>query len=348
MSNLPKNYEKILIGVAAVAALGFGAWGYLSYSSATADLAYTPKGSGGGNASIPAYANAVGAVNSLRSDFVLTQAKDGDRPVDFFVGVALFANKNDLANPIDLYKGTPLFEKIPNKWWLDTGADPGYANSPDRDDDGDGFSNREEFEAHTNPKDPNDFPALIDKLVYVQDKSIRWYVKYGFDSGETWAPALVGNTFDNRKLANRVTDPMLKAGDTFFTKGDFKDRFKFTGITSREVTSERTHSVETRKIAQFEELKPNKKGVKYESEQGLVDAELDSHAYYDRSAVIELHANGQNGKQLVVEEGTKFALPFDAAEKSYLMKTITPNSIQVEYTGKDGSTKTLDLAKGTH
>jgi hypothetical protein len=347
MSNLPKNYEKILLGVAGVAALGVAALGYMKSSAVSTDFAFSSTGKGGKDATIPAAVETAKAMASLKGDTVIKQDMQGDRPVDFFVGVALYANKNDLNNPVDLWKGQPLFPPIPNRWWIETGADPGYANSPDRDDDGDGFSNMEEFLAKTNPKDPNDVPALVNKLVYVQDKSTTWYVKYGFDSDGKWDPTFLGNTADKKPLKNRVSaESMLAPGDTFFTSGDFAGRFKFTGFTKREITSPRTKQTQEYSIAQYEDTKPNKKGTKYESQQSLADAEIAANAYYDRTAVVELKAIGNEGKNFEVEEGTKFALPPGAPEKAYLMKKVTPDSIEVEFTGKDGATQTLEFKKG--
>jgi hypothetical protein len=48
-----------------------------------------------------------------------------------------------------------------------------------------------------------------------------------------------------------------------------------------------------------------------------------------------------------VKERTKFALPPDAPEKNYLLKKVTPGSIEVEYKDANGQTQTKEIAKGT-
>ncbi|MDB6076520.1 MAG: hypothetical protein JWO82_267 [Akkermansiaceae bacterium] len=348
MSNLPKNYEKILIGVAGVAALGLAAVGYLKSSAVTTDFAFASKGKGNNDPTIPEAIDTTKAASSLQSNQVFEQTLDKDRPVDLFVGVALYANKNDPNTPVDLDSPAlpPLFPPIPNSWWSKTGADPSYANSPDRDDDSDGFSNKEEFEAKTNPKDANDVPALINKLAYVQDKSTMWYVQFGFESEGKWSPRFTGVTPDKKKLTNRVSaEAMLAVGDTFFASGEFAKRFKFVEMTNKEFTSERTKNTSTVQVAIYEDLKPNKKGTRYESRYGLPDAELEANAYYDRIAILDLKAQGNEGRHFEVEEGTKFSLPPGGAEKNYLLKKVTPESIEVEFT-KDGTAQTLEIKKG--
>ena len=61
---------------------------------------------------------------------------------------------------------------------------------------------------------------------------------------------------------------------------------------------------------------------------------------------LELEALGQQGKEFKVEENTTFALPSDGAKKDYLLKTVTPESITVEYTDAAGEKKSVTISKG--
>jgi hypothetical protein len=306
----------------------------------------TPKN----DPSIPEAAATAAASSSLKLNRAFEPAEDAGRPVDLFVGVRLFADKNNPNEPVDISGAGQkvIHEGIPNKWWVDTGADPTFANSPDRDDDGDGFNNREEFEAKTNPVDETSVPALINKLAYLKDESVMWYVQFGLESGGKWAPKFTGLAPDGTtKLANRVSAvAMMNPGDIFFADGVMAKRFKFNQIIEKEVTSERTKLTQKVKFAQYEDLKPNKLGEKYESQYGLPDAQLIASAYYDRTAVLDLRAIGYEGKEFKVEERTKFALPPDAPEKNYTLKKVTPEAIQVEYTDAAGATQTLEIKKG--
>lgn len=350
MSQLPKNFEKILLGVGGVAALAFAGLGFMKSSAVDADFNREVNTTGGKEIEVPQAPATSKAVSSLTSDRVIEKIEADGRPVDIFVGIPLFFDKNNPNVPVDPLstKMKEVHSGIPNKWWIETGANMTFADSPDRDDDGDGFSNREEFEAKTHPVDKASIPALINKLAYVKDESTMWYVQFGLESGGKWAPRFVGVTPDKKtKLQNRVSAvEMLSPGDNFFKEGEFTNRFKFTGLEEREVTSEKTKLTQKVKFALYEELKPNKKGAKYESQAGLPDAELEAKAYYDRTAVLDLRAIGFAGKEFKVEEKTKFALPPDAPEKNYMLSKVTPQGVEVTYTDADGKTQTREIPKG--
>ncbi|MEK7954272.1 Amuc_1099 family pilus-like system protein [Luteolibacter soli] len=349
MSKLPKNFEKILLGVGGVIAVTCAGLGFMKSNAVEADFNRTASTTGGKEIDIPEQEATSKAVSSLKSDRVIEQAEANSRGVDLFVGIPLFADKNNPNIPVDPMspKMKPVHEGIPNPWWIKTGANMTFADSPSRDDDSDGFTNREEYEAKTDPIDPKSIPALIDKLAYLKDESTMWYVQFGLESSGKWAPKLTARTPDKKKVENRVSAvEMLDVGATFFKEGALANRFKFTGIDEREVTSQKTKLTQKVKVGHYEDLKPNKVGQKYESQAGLPDAELEAAAYYDRTAVLELRAIGYKGKEFKVEENTKFALPPDAPEKNYTLKKVTPEGIQVEYKDADGQTKTQDIAKG--
>lgn len=347
MSKLPKNFEKALVGVAGVAALGFAALGFMKSSAVETDFSHSVKGSGKDDVSIPEAPATAKATNSLTSNRTIEAGEDGGRKVDLFVGVPLFANKNEPNKPVDPYTSPMVHPPIPNLWWIEHHADMTYANSLTRDDDGDGFTNLEEFEAKTIPTDAKSVPALVKKLAYVKDESTMWYVQFGLESGGKWAPRFVAQTPDGKRLQNRVSAvEMMSPGDTFFKDGAMAGRFKFTEMIEKDVTSERTQLTQKVKFAQYEDLKANKAGEKYESQYGLPDAELTSHAYYDRTAILDLRAIGYEGKNFKVEERTKFALPPDATEKKYLLKKVTPQTIEVEFENAEGTKETLEIPKG--
>jgi len=347
MSKLPKNFEKALLGAAGVAALGFAALGFMKSNAVEEDFNRSVAGNGKDDPSIPEAVATAKAVSSLASDLVIQPAEDEGRPVDLFVGIPLFADKNNPNEPIDLIDGKEVHAGIPNRWWIENGADISFANSPDRDDDNDGFSNREEFEAKTHPVNPKSVPALVNKLAYLKDESTMWYVQFGLESGGKWAPKLVALTHDKKKLVNKVSAvEMISPGDTFFKDGAMAGRFKFKEIIEKDVTSEKTQLTQKVKFAIYSDLKPNKEGLEYESQYGLPEAELNAKAYHDRTAVLELRAIGYEGKEFKVEERTRFALPPDAKEKNYLLKKVTPEALEVEYTDASGAVKTLEISKG--
>jgi hypothetical protein len=348
MSKLPKNFEKILVGVGGVCAIGFAAMGFMKLGAVETDFAATVPATGKNEAGIPEADATAKAVASLTANRNIEAADAAGRPVDLFTGIPLFVDKNNLTDPVDPIGGTRIVHPpIPNKWWIETGANMTFADSPQRDDDGDGFSNLDEFEAGTQPVDAKSIPPLIYKLAYLKDESTKWYVEFGFESEGKWGPKLLGQMPDKKPFTNRVgAAEMLSPGDSFFIdKQPFQNRFKFLGIVQKEVTSKRTGLTQNVNVAEFEDLKPNKKGTKYQSQYGLPDAEIDANAYYDRTAVLDLQAIGESGKEFKVEEGTTFALPPSAAEKKYLLKSVTPEGIEVEYT-EGSEKKSVSIPKG--
>lgn len=66
---------------------------------------------------------------------------------------------------IDILQGDEeIFPGIPNSWIKEHRLDYSDAKLPERDPDGDGFTNMEEFQAQTNPLDPASRPAGWTKL----------------------------------------------------------------------------------------------------------------------------------------------------------------------------------------
>jgi hypothetical protein len=184
-----------------------------------------------------------------------------------------------------------------------------------------------------------DDPVLaLNALRYVREESTMWYVTFGLGSQGTWAPKLQALPAGGRLESNRVSAlEMLKPGDTFFKDGFMAGRFKFIGMVEKVVVSERTKLSQKVKFAQYEDLKPNKKGERYESQYGLPAAELTKKAYYDRTAVLELE-----GREFRVEERTGFTLPQGG---DFFLKQVTPERVVVEVTGVDGKVVVREIAK---
>lgn len=170
----------------------------------------------------------------------------------------------------------------------------------------------------------------LNALRYVRDETTMWYVKFGLESGGKWAPKIELLQLGRGKVqTNKISAvEMISPGDTFFKEGLMAGRFKFLGIVEKVIVSERTKLSQKVKFAQYEDLKPNKKGERYESQYGLPDARLTASAYYDRTAVLEFA-----GKEFKVEERTGFTLPNGG---DFFLKQVTPERVVVEVVGADG------------
>jgi hypothetical protein len=182
---------------------------------------------------------------------------------------------------------------------------------------------------------------LLGDLRFVRDESTMWYVQFGLESGGKWAPKFTGLQADGTKLSNRMSAvEMLAPGDVFFNGGAMAGRFKYLGIVGRDVTSPRTGLTQYVKFAQYEDLKPNKKGELYESQYGLPDAQLEASAYHDRTAVMEFQ-----GKEFKVEERARFSLPPGGGGQEFFLKQVARDRIVIEFMGADGKVNKREIAR---
>lgn len=345
MSWFSKNYQKAVLGGAVVIALGLAYWGWSDYSGVGTAFAAGLKGQGNNNAAVRDGDRIPMAMASMKRDRTWVQALDGDRPVDLFVGIPLFVRSSS-PEPIDLrgLKTAPVHPPIPNTWWLDNHLDPGFADSPNSDPDHDGFSNLEEFNAKTDPNNPLDYPSLITKLMYVKDESLTWVLRPGFGSEGSF-PFI----YKDSKGGTNKTEiaAMVAPGGLFFSKAPMSNRFKFLSSEVRKEVNKRTTLEKEITIVKIEDQRPNKKGMIYEIPAPLAEERMNEHVKYDRTAVFSLEALGMTGKEFRVEENIMFSLPPENPKKEYLVKTITPDSVVVEYSTPSGEKKTAELVKGT-
>lgn len=344
MSWISKNYEKALLGTAVVLALALAWFGWSKFSQVDEDFSSKLIGTGADAVAVKDADLIPKAQSSHASDHGWPQATtDKKRPIDLFTGIPLFMRAGG-GDPIDPLNDPPIHEPIPNKWWLENHIDPGYEDSPNRDPDGDGFSNLEEFTANTNPNDPKSVPALIAKLTYLRDESIAWVIRPGYESGGSF-------TFkyqDSKGGTNQTNAAaMIAPGALFFPKAPpMPERFKLLSSEVRREMSKTTHNEVEVTWVKIEDQKPNKKGMTYEFPAPLSEDRMKEYQKYDRTAVLALQALGMGSKEFKVEEFTPFAVPSDAAAKDYLLKAVSPASVTVEYTAPDGSKKTVDIPKG--
>jgi hypothetical protein len=99
-----------------------------------------------------------------------------NKPVPLFKAVLLVLKSDQPEQPIDMFLEQPQIRSpLTNKWFRENNLPMinGVAaylipNICELDADGDGYSNREEFEKGTNPKDADSHPPFTDKLFLVQ------------------------------------------------------------------------------------------------------------------------------------------------------------------------------------
>lgn len=361
-ANMSDNYEKVVLVLALLIALGLG--GLVYSKSGQVEEDFPALGGGGGKAEAPPNQKAVTQANEAvdaPQEWKQGVTKD-KRPVDLITGRKLFMKQGD-TDPVDL--GDPdyqmVHEGIENGWWIENRIDPGWANAPDLDPDGDGFSNREEYDAKTDPNDFTSHGALITKLRLSKLDKTPFYLTYS--SHTAFGAVKPEDTFQfrvetinplNPRQKLRNSSDLIPAGDpqasVFFTKkGAAQLRFALDSVEHERRENPRTKAMEDVYTATLTDLSPNKKGKKYKVEKGTKTGRF----IRDYKATLFLDAIGQKGVDIVVEENESFALPHDeaAADKPYRFKEVRnqgqagQEEAVIEYT-ENGESKELVLKIG--
>jgi len=343
MSWFSKNYEKAALGGTMVLALGLVYLGWAQFNDVAQDFGNSLQGSGPNHSAVAGADLIPKTRQSMTQDRTLTPALDGERAVDLFTGIPLFIKSSAPDQPVDLLKDAPVHPPIPNVWWIQHHLDPGFADSPDRDPDHDGFSNLEEFLAKTDPNDSKSIPQLISKLRYVKDESLTWVLRPGYPDGDKFSFIYA----DSKNRSNKIpAGGMIDPNALFFDKEPMAQRFKLLGHEVRKEISKSTKVEMEVTWVRIEDQRPNKKGVVYEIPAPLNEERKNEHLKYDRSAVFSLEAIGLNGTEFKVEENTTFALPPDSPKKDFLLKKVLPGAVTVEFTDGQGVLQTVEIQKG--
>lgn len=342
MSWIKENYEKAALGGAAVLLAGIGAVTFLG-----GDKQVSAKAMAYDHSDDPGTERLsdLAAVLEVRSAHASIRPKVvSGREVDAFVGQALYQSENS-DQPIDLYESGPVHAGIANAWWREHQLDPTFANAPERDADKDGFTNREEFEAMTNPVDPSSHPSLLAKLtgdgVGVFKMQMRWSV---FDS-ET-----ITIYYQDTKRA-RFNERVTLGGEFFARENDSVNaRFK--------IAAEQTKATDVRGRQQdayvITDLASRYKGTDREKVTLLRRGPKSGgfNEIQDKSVNLRLHALGKSGESFEVNEFEKFALPYDPAAKvkPFQVTQIAPvtgqkdvYNVVIQGPGKDGVSETREF-----
>lgn len=342
MSWFSSNYEKATLGGATAIALALGWLGWSKLNSVEEVFANGISGRGNNNPAVQDADLVPKALQSLKLDRNWVQASSGERPVDLFTGLVLFVKKDQPERAIDMLVDSPIHPPITNQWWIQHRIDPGLADSPKQDPDDDGFSNLEEFNAKTDPNNNKSFPELVAKLTYVGDETVTWVIRPSFEIDGKFPLSYE----DSKRQTNKTpSGEEVGAGELFFKKGPMQNRFKMLGSETRKQMNPRINAEEEVTMVRIEDQQKNKKGVIYEFLSPLTQERRDDFLQYDRTALLQLQAIGQEDKTFKIEEFNRFELPGDPAKKSYLLKKVSVDSVVVEYKAADGSTQSIEIKK---
>lgn len=163
MANKEAKYDKVLLTLSAIAALGVSGTLYMFKSSFPETLVF-PKVQPQKDFGVIPQAEVVAAVDRLQKPYEWVAPVRQNKPVPLNKSVTVVSKAGVL---FDLFvENPPLRPPLTNKFLRDNDLEYLSPNVGELDPDGDGFTNQEEFEAGTNPKDPKSHPPVTKHLYF--------------------------------------------------------------------------------------------------------------------------------------------------------------------------------------
>lgn len=180
MQNRKGKYEKVLLGLAAVIALGVA--GYLVWTSNSFSERLTRKqGNSRNDPGQPPTATVLETMKILQEKVTWVSPVINGKPVPLNKSVLLVKKGDQL---FDLQLEEPQLRPPMTNSFLVSNNIPNILspNVGELDADGDGYSNLEEFEKKTNPQDANSHPPFTDKLVLKRRITYDYIIKLNSSS----------------------------------------------------------------------------------------------------------------------------------------------------------------------
>lgn len=201
MDWLKKNYEKALLGAAALillAAAGWVIWQSMAFPEMFADRNSTKPAD---NKVVQPDVAPIDGAATVVAEPRPWSPRDGS----LLVSRPYVVKDGALFDPLE--GGEDLHPPIKNAWLIRYNLDYADAGVKDQDPDQDRFTNLEEFLAGTDPTDPKSTPPFYTKLRLVKFDPKPFRLKFGGtpDDGQTF-------TINTRDLGGRTQ--FLKIGDT--------------------------------------------------------------------------------------------------------------------------------------
>ncbi|MFC5051003.1 Amuc_1099 family pilus-like system protein [Rubritalea spongiae] len=319
MSWIEENYEKAALGGAVAILAGVAALSFIGKDDVSAKALSFDRND---DPSVEALAEVSSVLESRSAPAQIREKIVSGREVDLFVGQALYV-KEGQSTAVDLYDSENVHQGIANAWWRKYGIDPGYVNSADRDYDKDGFTNREEFVAKTNPADSSAYPNPIAKLepqgVEVFKMQMRWSI---FNADQI---TLYYQDTKKRRFNERVS-----VGDAFFARDEegIKGRFTLVGKVEDQAGP-------GGRVQDGYEIKDNTPRYKGEDREKFTvwrrgDKPGGFTEVQDLSVEFRLKALDKDNESFIVSEFETFSLPYDqnATERPYRVESIDPRGDQ--------------------
>lgn len=348
MSWMSENYHLAALGVGVLTLGGLGYLGYSALNETEEQLALSGS-SKGKTVTVPRLTELKNTAVSVAEIDEVAQPTFEDRNINMFTSVDLFVREGSLQEAIDLLEQPPIHPGYDNQLWVDSGVDPGFSDAPDRDHDGDGYSNGEEFDFGTDPADPKDFPALVHKVKVGKIETTKWYLMLNSTLGNGRFQLKYQQQDPAGKLSEiRMRgDENVKVGGVFFKKEPAQNRFKLVNIGEREV--KRGGAATKQKTATVEDLKPNRMGEQFKVLFRPKGDELKNSFRFDDIVHFRVDAAGLSGESHPTELNRSFEVETNGKKSSFKLLEVKrnpdqePTSVVIEYLDSKGEQKTREI-----
>lgn len=225
MEAIKTKYDRILLGLFALVAIVIGAYTLLKALSFK-DQFPPPSKSGKELAELGGtQTNAVTeTIAALTTEFKREPLKIKDKTVDLMISTPVIKTLDGNTIPVLDPTAAQIRPPIDNAWLYANDLDITREDVASQDLDGDGYTNLEEFEGKSNPRNRTDVPPFYTKLKYTECVKEPLSLKFGvYNGGEISLQKITGET---RKGA------FFKVGEDF----PVDKRFKAISVEKRPMT----------------------------------------------------------------------------------------------------------------
>ena len=331
MEWIKNNFEKLLLAVGGLFALITGGWLSLSAFS---------ESEGGGKDKVVErselgpdktadIAKALTDLTAFADKPVWSSVKLGPhQSIRAFTASPMLAKAgvDDAIRMLD-EAATPIREGVTNWWLYENGLDITRDDILKLDTDNDKFTNLEEFQGGSDPRNPDSQPEFYTKLRFIEKIEIPYEIKFSGVDGQDISVRRVKPLMENGNPANRLD---AKVGEEIF-KDD--KRFTIKGIEDREATVDGQKAI-AKHLILLDSLNPDKPVVIQEK----ATVNLATFQAKIKSLI--------SGSEDTKKEGQEFKLP-DFTGYKILLTKIGEDFIEIEYTvpGKPVKKAKLMLTK---
>lgn len=334
MQNSQGSYEKTILILCSLAALGAAA--YLVLQSKGFEESLTlPSGASANNPNPPNVQGVQDAIDTIKKKYSWVSPVRNGKPVPLNKSVLLVMKDNKLFDLLLPDADNQLRPPMTNVFLVgDRTKTPPEDQLPhlfspnvgDLDADNDGFSNLEEFEGKTNPRDANSLPPLTNKLFLKQRISHDYTVK--LVSGD-------GKTFQVQRLEPQPRASKFVAVNEEFGFEKGVTRFKVLSAEKKQIQHPTLGPMDAQ-VLKIKDLSTNKEFELTEKGDEVNLAEYE--------AVFEFQWKTRS-KIAGVREGKTFVLP-GVVKTYHILKLEDSKAIIAPDEGGKPSSQTIEIKQG--